>query len=1135
MARRRNPSSVRLILEQLEQRETPSASIISLESFDAVSSPSLPSGYSQWSSGGASFATSTANFYSGTQSLSSTGTSAVAARLWLSQTLPADDGVQATIYTDSLIPIQIFARGQNLASSTPSYYAVNITRGLQIDLIRVDNGVSTTLGSLKSVSYLSGKWVRINLMLDGDKLAVEVVRTDTEQYLNAAGNWVATPASVLQATDSAIAAGGCAGINRPARYAGTAYIDDFAIIGPGTTISENFNTASAGGLPSGWSRWSSDGALGFGASSSRAIDGLALTSSGTSTRASRTWSDDALASDVQATASLYVDSLIPAQIFVRGSDLTTATPDYYAVSVTRGLSISIVKVVNGTSTVLGTATTNTYTSGLWLRVSLTAQGDKLQARVQRLDTGMWLDKFGNWQSDPAAALDASDSSISGIGRAGLARSALYAGDISFDNFDAGPGSNADITAPNLQITIPSGGQNLSGLITIAVSASDPSGIARVEYYIDNLLVGSATQLPFDWSLDTRNWVNGAHELSIRAFDNAGNVAIADYSVTFSNQAFQLPQIDRHYSHIRIAELAYSGNPMGTTEITLLQNSIDLVVANSKYLSTIDQTSPNTPQLIYSNVSNLYQELLTDWLTYADKNGVSRETAFYHVSDATSFTGASASSQPVTWFWNVERGPSTGTTGFTKLTSAARNSTTADVTFRDAGQAIYLGYTDEFREINFNLASGKQSGWSYVVEYASAVDSSGNPTEWKTLNLVSDSTNGLSSSGRWTFDPPSDWKTALISGSTAPLYYVRIRAVSGAASQGPVASSILGRDYVNAGGGTSGTIPAFDSAADANGDGYLNDAEYAKRAAGKDARFYYESRLFYPYYGQMRFATNPDSTAVQNWAADYHVRLLASQPLADGIFMDNSSGKNPVAGYKLIESSTTYGADYSALLATVNRAISPKWMMANTANGNADTDSVVQQVPATMEEFGIRAMAHNWQQFTDLANTVKRRQSLTDPSGYLILDSLSSGGSPTSARTQIATLAYYYLIGNSQSTMLMLWGGEEPATSWSRHWFNALTYNVGQAQGDYSLFATGTDPANSLLTYNIYQRNYDNALVLYKPLSYARGQTSGTTGDNTATTHSLGGSYRILFADGTLSAPVTSITLRNGEGAVLIKA
>ena len=103
--------------------------------------------------------------------------------------------------------------------------------------------------------------------------------------------------------------------------------------------------------------------------------------------------------------------------------------------------------------------------------------------------------------------------------------------------------------------------------------------------------------------------------------------------------------------------------------------------------------------------------------------------------------------------------------------------------------------------------------------------------------------------------------------------------------------VCGRGF-SANGTNAGVIPAFDYSADANHDGYLSDTEYANRQAGMDARFVYESRLFYPYYGQMRFVTNPSSSALRSWAADYHDRLLDKNPLADGIFMDNAHGKLP---------------------------------------------------------------------------------------------------------------------------------------------------------------------------------------------------------------------------------------------------
>src|SRR6202012_1635082 len=105
------------------------------------------------------------------------------------------------------------------------------------------------------------------------------------------------------------------------------------------------------------------------------------------------------------------------------------------------------------------------------------------------------------------------------------------------------------------------------------------------------------------------------------------------------------------------------------------------------------------------------------------------------------------------------------------------------------------------------------------------------------------------------------------------FYVRFLVTAGTAAQAPQTNSILGRDYVNANGGQSGTIPVFDYAADTNHDGYLDDAEYANRAPGDNARFVYETRLFYPSYGQERYVTNPSNSAFVAWAASYQANNL----------------------------------------------------------------------------------------------------------------------------------------------------------------------------------------------------------------------------------------------------------------------
>src|SRR5262245_5754403 len=104
------------------------------------------------------------------------------------------------------------------------------------------------------------------------------------------------------------------------------------------------------------------------------------------------------------------------------------------------------------------------------------------------------------------------------------------------------------------------------------------------------------------------------------------VSAAAVSVTTSS-----PATVHHYSYIRVAELAYSGLQLGTFEKNLLKNSVDLVVPTTGLLTQIDPLAPTTPQLIYTNLSNVYLDLLTDWLDYADRHGYDREEAFYHVT------------------------------------------------------------------------------------------------------------------------------------------------------------------------------------------------------------------------------------------------------------------------------------------------------------------------------------------------------------------------------------------------------------------------------------------------------------------------------------------------------------------------
>jgi hypothetical protein len=847
---------------------------------------------------------------------------------------------------------------------------------------------------------------------------------------------------------------------------------------PNALGEERFASGATAGLPGGWTQWTA-GRVWF-----NTLADETLRVDGDSTGSARAWLNQVVPADAQLSSSIFVDQLVPAGVFARGQAVGTTAASYYAVTVTRGLEVKLVRSINGTVNTLATLKSKDWLSGIWVQASLVTKGQDLRVQVYRSDTGQYLNADGSWGLAPAFALTRADTAIAAGGRAGLVRGAGYSGQLVFDNFivTAAPGTLVPGRIPTeldkASAPPPPPGPDLP-----------PAGTSPPPAPVPPPPVPLPTPAP----------------------EPAPNPS--------------LPAVPRHYDWIRLANLAYYGTPIDSFAQSLLAHSIDLVVPNVALLGQVARSAPATPQLVYTNVSNIYLDLLTDWLNYADEHGLNRERAFYHVTAATPFSGLSASAVPVDLFWGVYK-----TAGgiVTDLTSDARTSAEKAFVLPTAGGTLAIGNLEKFREINLSLQTAAGAGYAGVWEYASAVDSAGRSTAWTALRTITDTTAGGRASGRVTFDPPRDWKPATVGGSV-PLYFVRFRATGSGTP--PTALTVLGRDYTRFR-NQAGTIPAFDSRADLDRDGYLTDAEYAARRPGFDARFVYESRLTYPNYGPQRYATNVSDPWFRAWAADVHARVAAANPLAAGFFVDNSIGRLAADPATVAESLVNYTADYGSLLGRVDAALGGKWLLANTAGAGTSAEPIARAGVSTLEEFALRPTTANHVQFEDLAAMLAYRRQLSGGKAYEVLDSLP-GANSTDPRTQTTTLAMYYLLADPTLSMLMLNGGNEPNTDWRRHWTDAITYNVGKPLSAFSLAATGADPGNPTLQYKVYQRPYQNALILYKPLSYTRG-VSGTTADNTYTTVNLGAAYRPVNADGSLGAPVTSVRLRNGEGVVLAK-
>ncbi len=92
----------------------------------------------------------------------------------------------------------------------------------------------------------------------------------------------------------------------------------------------------------------------------------------------------------------------------------------------------------------------------------------------------------------------------------------------------------ELNPPSVSLTAPASGARLGGTVTISASASDGSGVSRVEFLVDGVLLGSVPSSPYPFSWNTRTVADGAHALSARATDVYGNTATSTVNVTVDN-------------------------------------------------------------------------------------------------------------------------------------------------------------------------------------------------------------------------------------------------------------------------------------------------------------------------------------------------------------------------------------------------------------------------------------------------------------------------------------------------------------------------------------------------------------------------------------------------------------------------
>jgi len=85
-------------------------------------------------------------------------------------------------------------------------------------------------------------------------------------------------------------------------------------------------------------------------------------------------------------------------------------------------------------------------------------------------------------------------------------------------------------APAVTITSPGDGTSIGNRVTVTASASDDSGITRMELFLDGELQAVKYAPELNWNWRTRNLAEGAYTLTVKAFDTAENEGIDTITV-----------------------------------------------------------------------------------------------------------------------------------------------------------------------------------------------------------------------------------------------------------------------------------------------------------------------------------------------------------------------------------------------------------------------------------------------------------------------------------------------------------------------------------------------------------------------------------------------------------------------------
>lgn len=158
----------------------------------------------------------------------------------------------------------------------------------------------------------------------------------------------------------------------------------------------------------------------------------------------------------------------------------------------------------------------------------------------------------------------------------------------------------DTTPPTVAISTPAANATVSGTVNLTATAADEtggSGVAKVEFYLNNVLAATDTSSPYSYSWNTTGATNGTVNIQAKAYDVAGNSSVDTRAVTVNNQVSdtQVPTAPNSLTataisanKINLSWVAGSDN-VGVAGYTIMRNGVQLIKTGTTATTYSDTT------------------------------------------------------------------------------------------------------------------------------------------------------------------------------------------------------------------------------------------------------------------------------------------------------------------------------------------------------------------------------------------------------------------------------------------------------------------------------------------------------------------------------------------------------------------